>query len=384
MAPKRTTKSSPATTTTTTTSVTDSQLKALIDQGVARSLATHDADRCTNGDDNHVSGTGARRTERVTLGTHSTGSGKLYCQWELSSSSGNALCILFPTCIIQKKMAPKRTTKSSPATTTTITTSVTDSQLKALIDQGVARALAASDADRNMNDDDNHVSGTGARRTKRVTRECTYPEFMKCKPLNFKGTERVVELTQSVEKMETVFRISNCSVKNQIKFSTCTLLGKEVDKIEIYVGGLPDVIHRSVVASRPKTMQEAIEMENELMDKRNNTWAERQAETKRKDDNKNQAQQQPLKKQGVAIAYTARPGERKESPTATNNHRNPTCYEFGNQGHYKSDCLKLKNEDHGNQAGGTGAHGIVHALGGETHQDLNDVEDDINAQTLFL
>nr|GEU45903.1 hypothetical protein [Tanacetum cinerariifolium] len=26
-----------------------------------------------------------------------TGSGNLYCQWELSPGSGNALCILFPT-----------------------------------------------------------------------------------------------------------------------------------------------------------------------------------------------------------------------------------------------------------------------------------------------
>ncbi|GJT92863.1 reverse transcriptase domain-containing protein [Tanacetum coccineum] len=47
---------------------------------------------------------------------------------------------------------------------------------------------------------------------------------MKCQPLYFKGTEGVVELTQWFERMETVFRISNCSVENQIKFSTCTLL----------------------------------------------------------------------------------------------------------------------------------------------------------------
>ncbi|GJY61418.1 hypothetical protein Tco_0462075 [Tanacetum coccineum] len=98
------------------------------------------------------------------------------------------------------------------------------------------------------------------------------------------------------------------------------------------------------------------------------------------DDNNNQAQQQPPKKQGVAIAYIVGPGERKESPAATNNQRNPTFYKCGNQGHYRSDCLELKNQDHGNQAGGTGAHGMVHALGGgETNQDLNDMEDDINA-----
>nr|GFD33932.1 hypothetical protein [Tanacetum cinerariifolium] len=59
---------------------------------------------------------------------------------------------------------------------------------------------------------------------------------------------------------------------------------EESDKVERYVGGLLDVIHGSVVASRPKTMQEAIEMSTELMDKRNNTFAERQAENKQKFD----------------------------------------------------------------------------------------------------
>nr|GFC87784.1 hypothetical protein [Tanacetum cinerariifolium] len=93
-------------------------------------------------------------------------------------------------------MAPKRTTRANPATITTTTTSVTDAQLAALIEQGVSRALATHDADRNMNGDDNHNSRTGARRTERVTRECTYPDFMKCKPLNFKGIKGVVELTQ--------------------------------------------------------------------------------------------------------------------------------------------------------------------------------------------
>ncbi|GJU45136.1 hypothetical protein Tco_1202402 [Tanacetum coccineum] len=95
--------------------------------------------------------------------------------------------------------------------------------LRAIIDQGVTAILAARDA--NTNGIDSHNSGTGARRNERATRECTYSDFMKCQPLNFKGIEGVVELNQWIEKMETVFRISNCSVENQIKFSTCTLLG---------------------------------------------------------------------------------------------------------------------------------------------------------------
>ncbi|GKE53355.1 hypothetical protein Tco_1488511, partial [Tanacetum coccineum] len=93
------------------------------------------------------------------------------------------------------KMAPKRTTRSTPATTTTPTTSVINEQLKRLIDQGVADVLAAFDTDRSMNGDDNHNSGRGVRRQAPFARECTYPDFMKCKPIYFKGTEGVIKLT---------------------------------------------------------------------------------------------------------------------------------------------------------------------------------------------
>ncbi|GKE99651.1 hypothetical protein Tco_0023002 [Tanacetum coccineum] len=63
-------------------------------------------------------------------------------------------------------------------------------------------ALAACDATRNGID--SHTSGTGVRGSERVAREYTYQNFMKCKPLYFKGTEGVVELTQWFERMETV------------------------------------------------------------------------------------------------------------------------------------------------------------------------------------
>ncbi|GKE83877.1 hypothetical protein Tco_1557619 [Tanacetum coccineum] len=122
-------------------------------------------------------------------------------------------------------MAPKRSTRSTPATTSTPTTSVTDEKLKRLIDQGVANALAARDTDRSQNGKDSHDLGTSVRRQAPLAHECTYPDFMKCKPLYFKGTEGVIKLTQWFERMETMFRISNCSVENQIKYSTCTLLG---------------------------------------------------------------------------------------------------------------------------------------------------------------
>ncbi|GKA69641.1 hypothetical protein Tco_0775705 [Tanacetum coccineum] len=163
-----------------------------------------------------------------------------------------------------------------------------------MIDQGVTIVLAARDANRSTNGDDSHNSGTCVRGTERAARECTYTDFLKCQPLNFKGTEGVAGLSQWFERMKSIFHISNCTVENQVMFATCTLYSvaltwwnthvktvgydaaygmpwmfpEESDKLEKYVGGLPDMIHRSVVASKPKTMQDAVEIETELMDKK--------------------------------------------------------------------------------------------------------------------
>nr|GEV36262.1 reverse transcriptase domain-containing protein [Tanacetum cinerariifolium] len=94
----------------------------------------------------------------------------------------------------EEKIEPtKRTTRASPAKTTT---PVTNAQLKALIDQGVADALVAHDVDVSRNGDDSHNLGASSKRTERTARE-----------------------------METLFNISNCVVENQVKFSTCTLHG---------------------------------------------------------------------------------------------------------------------------------------------------------------
>ncbi|GJR70620.1 hypothetical protein Tco_0016685 [Tanacetum coccineum] len=71
---------------------------------------------------------------------------------------------------------------------------------------------------RNENPDEN---GRGDRH---VARECTYQDFMKCQPLNFNGIEGVVRLIRWFENMETVFHISNCPEKSQVKYATCTLL----------------------------------------------------------------------------------------------------------------------------------------------------------------
>ncbi|GKF14877.1 hypothetical protein Tco_0056339 [Tanacetum coccineum] len=99
-------------------------------------------------------------------------------------------------------MAPKRTTRSTPVTPapTATTTTITEAQLQALIDQGVAAAMAEAEASRVRNGYDSNSSRP---RLAQAIRECTYSEFLKCKPLDFKGTEGVVRLTRWFEKMES-------------------------------------------------------------------------------------------------------------------------------------------------------------------------------------
>ncbi|GJY98044.1 DNA-directed DNA polymerase [Tanacetum coccineum] len=258
----------------------------------------------------------------------------------------------------------KRATRSTPVTENPTTTTVTNAQLQAMIDQGVTAALTARDA--NRNGDDSHTSGTDLRK-KILTQYCSRNEIKNSRlSLEFerKGTD--------VTRVQPTFSRTHC---------LCVRKFPEESAQEI------------------------------------STFAERQAENKRKLDNNHQAQQQLPKRQNVVQAYAAVTGERKEyagtlplcnkckfhhngpctvkcanckrvghltrdcwSSAATNNQRTLTCYECGNQGHYKSDCPKLKNRNHGNQAEGTGTHGMVLALGGgETDQDPNNIEDEIEA-----
>ncbi|GJR44073.1 hypothetical protein Tco_1312176 [Tanacetum coccineum] len=78
--------------------------------------------------------------------------------------------------------------------------------------------------DRNKGGNRNGNPNGNGRGAISVARECTYHDFMKCQPLNFKGSGGVVGLTRWFEKMETVFHISNCLEKYQVKYATRTLI----------------------------------------------------------------------------------------------------------------------------------------------------------------
>ncbi|GJT29674.1 putative reverse transcriptase domain-containing protein [Tanacetum coccineum] len=89
--------------------------------------------------------------------------------------------------------------------------------IQAMIDQAFLR--------NSTNGDGSHSSYEDNRRNVQTVRPCFYADFMKCQPLNFKGTKGVVGLNRWIEKMESVFNISGCAIENQVKFATCTLLG---------------------------------------------------------------------------------------------------------------------------------------------------------------
>ncbi|GJY19836.1 reverse transcriptase domain-containing protein [Tanacetum coccineum] len=286
--------------------------------------------------------------------------------------------------------------------TMTITRSgMTPEAIEELVYQRVEEALAAHEVTRatntlktedqiqNGSDGDNGNGGNGnggngngrnenpdenGRGDRPVARECTYQDFMKCQPLNFKGTEGVVGLIRWFEKMETVFHISNYPEKSQVKYATCTLLDsaltwwnshkriigteaafamswrelmklmtevycprneiqkmetklwnlivknndltaytqrfqeltmmctkmvpEEEDRVEKFIGGLPDNIQGNVIDVEPTRLQDVVRIDNNLMDQKLKGYAVRNSENKRRLNNNygnNRGQQPPHK-----------------------------------------------------------------------------------------
>ncbi|GJZ93061.1 putative reverse transcriptase domain-containing protein [Tanacetum coccineum] len=225
--------------------------------------------------------------------------------------------------------------------------------------------------------------------------------------------------------MESVFHISGCAIENQVKrndvptyterFQELTLIctkfvANDTEKVDKYIRGLLDNIYGNDKSARPKTLDETIELANDLMDQKLRTYAERQSDNKRKADdssrNNHGHQQQPFKRQNVAKVYNMGTGEKKPyvgylpkctkchfhhngpytqkchkcnkvghfardckssgntnvANTQKGNGANPKgngCFKYGAPGHFKRDCPKLKNKDGGNGS----AQGWVYAVG---------------------
>ncbi|GJW05478.1 putative reverse transcriptase domain-containing protein [Tanacetum coccineum] len=275
----------------------------------------------------------------------------------------------------RKKMAPRgrptRTTRSRPVTTTpppvtvtpppvtdpTTTTSVTSAQLQAMIDEGVNAVLAA----RAMTRNGYNSNGSGPRPAQ-TARECSYSEFLKCKPLDFKGTEGVVGLTRWFEKMESVFSISNCPATSQVKFATCTLQDDALTWWNSHVKTTtPEVAHAMPWAALKKMMTDKYCPKGEI----------KKIETEMmfpEEVDKNEKKLGHLAKDCRSRPATANNNNRNTNNNNNRNNNNPraqgantnaiVCFECGAPGHFRNNCPQWRNKNQGNGSGVARAYAV--------------------------
>ncbi|GJV97029.1 putative reverse transcriptase domain-containing protein [Tanacetum coccineum] len=272
-------------------------------------------------------------------------------------------------------MAPKRTpTSATPA--------MSQAAIRKLVADSVAAALEAQAA--TMENADNTNRNTGQRET-HVARKCSYKEFMRCQPFNFKGMEGVVGLICWFKRTESVFPRSNCIEDCKVKFATGTLTEEalswwnsfaqpirieEAYKItflcptmvpnseklmEVFIGGLPKSIEGNVTASKPQTLEEAITITQRLMDQETfRSYAATPTENSRYTGSLPLCKKCTLHHTGpctVKCQTCSRVGHltRNKGP-ATGSNQQPVsviCHACGEKGHYNYQCSKANNSAHG-------------------------------------
>nr|GEY85401.1 hypothetical protein [Tanacetum cinerariifolium] len=251
----------------------------------------------------------------------------------------------------------------------------------------IERARADSDGDNGNGGDRNGGDGNGGngnggnrnphkenRGVRPVARECTYQNFMKCQPLNFKATKGVVGLIRKLKKLMAEVYCPRT----------------EIEKMESELWNL--TVKNNDLAAYTQRFQELTMMctkmvpeEEDRVEKFNGGYAMKNAENKRKFDNSlkdNRGQQPPNKRQNVRGPCTMRCGkcghltwDCKVTDSITSNQigqvvnqRVLTCFECERKGHYKSDCPKLKDQGRGiktrNKNGVGEARGKAYVLGG--------------------
>nr|GEU35958.1 putative reverse transcriptase domain-containing protein [Tanacetum cinerariifolium] len=131
-------------------------------------------------------------------------------------------------------MPPKRTSTSAEPT-------MTQDTIRQLVANSVAAALEAQAA--TMANTDNLNRNTRPRKTP-VAKRGNYKEIISCQPFYFNSTEGVVGLIRWFERTELVFSRSNCAEENKVTYANGT-----------------------VTASKPQTLEEAINISQRLMDK---------------------------------------------------------------------------------------------------------------------
>ncbi|GKD31609.1 putative reverse transcriptase domain-containing protein [Tanacetum coccineum] len=174
-----------------------------------------------------------------------------------------------------------------------------------------------------------------------------------------------------IQKMET--ELWNLTVKNNDlaaytqRFQELTLLctrmvPEEEDRIERYVGGLPDNIQGNMMSTEPTRLQDAICCAQKSQFKRKNVGGSNVARSYTAGGNEGRFY--------VGLHPLCNKDRKPAVPTAVNqrapvvNQRSATCFEYGMQGNFKKDCPKLKNQNHGNKPVIPEARGKAYAIGG--------------------
>ncbi|GKB49375.1 putative reverse transcriptase domain-containing protein [Tanacetum coccineum] len=310
-------------------------------------------------------------------------------------------------------MAPKRTsTSAAPA--------MSQAAIRKLVADSVVAALKAQAA--TMENTDNTNRNTREREAP-VARKCSYKEFMSCQPFNFKGTESVFSrsnctedckvkfatgtLTEEalswwnsfaqpigieeaykitwvefkkllikkycprteIQKMEDEFyhlTVKGNDLKTYVRrfqelATLCPTMVPDSEKMmEVFIGGLPRSIEGNVTASKPQTLEEAINIAQRLMDQNKrqeavSAYAATPAENSRYAGNLPLCRRCVLHHTGpctVKCNTCNKVGHltkncRNKGP-ATGSNLLPvtvTCHTCGEKGHYANQCRKTTNNN---------------------------------------
>nr|GEV60657.1 reverse transcriptase domain-containing protein [Tanacetum cinerariifolium] len=154
-------------------------------------------------------------------------------------------------------MPPKRmSTSEAPA--------MTQAAIRQLVVDSVATALETQAA---TTANVNNANRNPKPREAPITRKCSYKEFMSCQLFNFKGLEGAIRLIRWFERTESVFSRSNYTEDCKELATLCpTMVSNSEKLLEAFIGGLPRSIEGNVTASKPQTLEEAINIAQRLMD----------------------------------------------------------------------------------------------------------------------
>nr|GEV44221.1 putative reverse transcriptase domain-containing protein [Tanacetum cinerariifolium] len=154
------------------------------------------------------------------------------------------------------RIPPKR--NSTSTTSASEAPAMTQAAIRQLVTDSVTAALETQAA--TMVNVDNTNRNLEPREAP-VARKCSYKEFMSYQPFNFKGSKGAVGLIRWFKHTESVFSRSNCTEDCKVKFAI-----DSEKMMEAVIGGLPRSIEGNVTASKPPTLEEAINIAQRLMD----------------------------------------------------------------------------------------------------------------------